>query len=302
MTRKKPQQDWFSPSRDFGALPPERTDPDTSKIVLLPVPYETSTTYRTGCRHGPAAIIEASTNMELYDEDLKCEPCEIGVHTLPHLEVPDDAEEMIDRVDAVAATYLERGKFVTVLGGEHTVSLGIIRAVRSRHDPMSVLYLDAHADFRQDYRGNRYSHASTARRIGETCHIVQAGVRSLSEEEAVTLEEKKIAVFWASEFRRSRAGDGCRGPIGRLIDELEENVYVSIDVDVFDPSLMPAVGTPEPGGLLWDEVLGLLQAVIRARKLVGLDLVELAPIGGFVHPQFIAARLLQKIWGYAFMS
>ena len=302
MTHKEPQEHWFSPTHNFGALPPEWTCADKSKIFLLPVPYETTTTYRGGCRNGPSAIIEASLNMELYDEDLKCEPCEIGVHTLPPLDVFDDAEDTIARLDAAAAAYIERDKFVTMLGGEHTVSLGMVRAVQRKYDPLSVLCLDAHADFRESYRGNRYNHASVAKRINEMCHIVQAGVRSLCKEEADELKKRKISTFWASDFRLSRTGDGRRELIERLLDDLSENVYVSIDADVFDPSLMPAVGTPEPGGLLWDEVLQLLQAVVAAKNLVGLDLVELAPIDGIVHPQFTAARLLQKIWGYAFRA
>jgi agmatinase len=302
ITNKEPQEGWFSPAHTFGGLPPEWTCPDKSKIVLLPVPYETSTTYRGGCRNGPAAIIEASVNMELYDEDLKCEPCRIGVHTLPPLDVLDDAEKTIARVDEVATTFIERDKFVTLLGGEHTVSLGMVRALRRRYTPLSVLYLDAHADFRKSYRGNAYSHACVARRMCEMCRVVMAGVRSLSKEEAAELKEKDIPMAWASDFRRARNGGGCRELIGRLLDRLGENVYVSIDVDVFDPSLMPAVGTPEPGGLLWDEVIELLQAVVATKKLVGLDMVELAPIDGVVHPQFTAARLLQKIWGYAFSA
>lgn len=301
-TDKEAQKDWFYPSHNFGALAPELANADTSKIVLLPVPYETTTTYRGGCRSGPAAIIGASTNMELYDEDLQCEPCEAGVHTLSPLDVPDEAEEMLKRVDAIATAHLEQDKFVTALGGEHTVALGMVRAVRRIYNHLSVLVLDAHADFRQSYRGNKYSHACTARRISESCHIVQAGVRSLSGEEADALEELKIATFWASDFRRSRVSGQYNELIERVIDELSENLYISIDVDVFDPSLMPAVGAPEPGGLHWDEVLDLLRAVITARKLVGLDLVELAPIDGLVHPQFAAARLLQKIWGYAFKA
>jgi agmatinase len=240
--------------------------------------------------------------MELYDEDLKCEPCRIGVHTLPPLDVLDAAEDTIARLDSVATAYIERGKFVTLLGGEHTVSLGMARAVSRRYDPLSVLYLDAHADFRESYRGNVFSHATVARRINEMCHIALAGIRSLSKEEAAVLEEEQIPTVWASDFRRARADGGARELIDQLLGELNENVYVSIDADVFDPSLMPAVGTPEPGGLLWDEVLELLQAVAESKKLVGVDLVELAPIDSIAYPQFLAARLLQKIWGFAFRA
>jgi len=295
-----PQDDWFFASHRFGALPPESSDADTSGIVLLPVPYEATITYRGGCGGGPAAIIEASTNMELFDEDLGREPCEVGVHTLPPLEVPDDPQGMLDRVDAVASAFIKRGKFVTALGGEHTVSIGMVRAVRRAYDPVTVLYLDAHADFRRSYRGNEYSHACVARRISETCGIALAGIRSLCKEEHEALKETDIPIAWAAEFRRSRAHGGFEDLVGRLLDGLSENVYISIDADVFDPSLMPAVGTPEPGGLSWDEICELLRAVCTARKIVGLDFVELAPIGGIAHPQFVAARLVQRIWGYVF--
>ena len=294
-----PPEDWFHPSSNFGALPPELSGADNSRIVLLPVPYESTTTYRAGCRGGPAAVIEASANMELYDEDLRREPCEIGVHTSAPLDVVDDPEEMLGRVEAVASAHLSRGKFVTALGGEHTVTLGMARALGRAHSPLSVLFLDAHADFRQSYRGNKYNHACVARRVSEICHVVQAGVRSLSAEEARALEDKEIATFWASEFRAARLGGGLRDLIARLVDERAENVHVSLDVDVFDPSFMPAVGTPEPGGLVWDEVIELMRAVAGERNLVGLDLVELAPVDGLVHPQFAAARLLYKVWGFA---
>ncbi len=295
----EPPEDWFYPAHNFGALSRELSNADDSRIVLLPVPYESTTTYRAGCHRGPGAIIDASTNMELYDEDLRLEPSEMGIHTLTPLDVVDDPEEMIGRVDAVATAYLSRGKFVTALGGEHTVTLGMVRAVRRMHTPLSVLFLDAHADFRESYRGNEHNHACVARRVSELCHIVHAGVRSLSEEEARALNERKAAMFWASDFRRRRTAGGCAELIGRLVDELMDNVYISIDVDVFDPSLMPAVGTPEPGGLLWDEVLDVIRAVGRERRLVGLDLVELSPVDGLIHPQFSAARLLYKAWGYA---
>lgn len=300
VSENKPPEDWFFHAQNFGALPPELSSPAKSRIVLLPVPYESSTTYRTGCHGGPRAVIEASTNMELYDEELRCEPSEGGIYTSPPLDIVDDAEQMLRRVEAVVSSHLERGKFVTVLGGEHSVTLGIVRALRRRHSSLSVLYLDAHADFRQSYRGNKYSHACVARRISELCHIVHAGVRSLSSEEAAVLEEKKAPIFWASDFRRARGANEQEALIGRLVESLADSVHVSIDVDAFDPSIMPAVGTPEPGGLLWDEVLNLLRAVIRAKRLVGLDLVELAPVDGFNHSEFAAARLLHKIWGYAF--
>ncbi|UCD57176.1 MAG: agmatinase [Candidatus Hydrogenedentota bacterium] len=298
-TKKRAREDWFYHSHNFGALPSELCSAGTSKIVLLPVPYEATTTYRPGCAGGPRAVIEASANMELYDEELLKETCEVGIHTSMPLDVVDDAEEMIERVEAVTTAYLRQGKFITLLGGEHTVSLGAVRALSRVHTELSVLFLDAHADFRKSYRGNKYNHACVGRRIAEVCSVIQAGVRSLSAEEAVSLRKSKAVTFWAYEFLKSRGTEEQDALIERVVDRLAPDVYVSIDADVFDPSIMPAVGTPEPGGLVWHEVLGLLRAVAVARKVVGLDLVELAPVPGLVHPEFMAARLLYKAWGYA---
>jgi agmatinase len=176
----------------------------------------------------------------------------------------------------------------------------MVRALRRVYPDLSALILDAHADFRESYHGNKYSHACVSRRISELCQLVQVGVRSLSREEAVALRAAtNVETYWASELRSSRVSKGAAKLVGRLIRRLSPHVYVSIDVDAFDPSVMPAVGTPEPGGLLWDEALDLLRAVIGARQVVGLDLVELAPVPGLVHPEFTAARLLYKIWGCA---
>jgi agmatinase len=296
---KKSQKDWFYSSHNFAALPPDLSDEDKSRILLLPVPYEHTTTYRAGCRHGPSSIIEASANMELYDEELRCKPCETGIHTSIPLDVVDDPEEMIDRIDAVATAYLKRGKFVTVLGGEHSVTLGLVRALSRIHSNMSVLFLDAHADFRESYHGNKLNHACVGRRISKLCRLVQAGQRSLSAEEARALKRNKISTFWASEFRKVRGTGAQKELFERLVEQLADTVYISIDVDVLDPSIMPAVGTPEPGGLLWDEMLGLLRMVCENRTIVGCDLVELAPVPGLAHPEFTAARLLYKTWGYA---
>lgn len=296
---EKPRKDWFYPTHNFAALSAELSNEETSKIVVLPIPYESTTTYRAGCRRGPDAIIKASTNMELYDEELQCEPCNVGIHTSAPFDVVDDAKEMIARIDAVATAYLKKGKFLTGLGGEHTVTLGMVKAFQRKYSNLSVLHLDAHADFRQSYHGNKYNHACAARRISEISHIVQVGVRSLSSEEAQALRKKKIVTFWSNEFRKSGLAEARDSLINRLIENLTSEVYVSIDVDVFDPSIMPAVGTPEPGGLLWDDVLDIMRAVSDAREIVGLDLVELAPVDGMVHSEFMAARLIYKIWGYA---
>ncbi|RJP68724.1 MAG: agmatinase [Candidatus Abyssobacteria bacterium SURF_17] len=300
-TKKRIRDSWFSAEHNFGGLSAKLSAVETSAIVLLPVPYEASTTYRAGCRHGPSAIIEASTNMELYDEELCFEPCAAGIHTVRPLDVVDDAGEMLKRICTVATTHVERGKFVTLLGGEHTVSLGIVRALRAAHKDLSVLILDAHADYRESYRGNEYSHACVSRRIAEDCNLVLAGVRSLSREEADSLKASNT-IFYSHQFRAVRGKTEQKALIERVVERLGPKVHISIDVDVFDPSIMPAVGTPEPGGLLWDEVLDMLRAVITQREVVGLDLVELAPVAGLSHPEFMAAKLLYRTWGYLLKS
>ena len=299
-TKKTPHEGWFYPAHNFGAMPQALSETEKSRVVVVPVPYEATTTYRSGCRRGPGAIIEASANMELYDEELGREPCEVGIHTTAPLDVVDDPNEMIERVEAVVTEYLGRNKFVTLLGGEHTVTLGAVRALSRIHSDLSVLFLDAHADFRDSYHGNKYSHACVAKRISEICRLTQAGVRSLSSEEASDLANGGVVTFWAHEFRNSRGTGELEKMIGRLIASLSARVYISVDADVFDPSIMPGVGTPEPGGLGWDEVLSLVRAVSQAREVVGLDMVELAPVPGLVHSEFAAARLIYKIWGYVF--
>jgi agmatinase len=272
---------------------------EKSKVVVLPIPYEVSTTYRAGCRQGPAAIIEASTNMELYDEELSCEPHAIGISTLNPLEPSDDPAHMLERIEEVSTGLLDRGKFIAALGGEHTVTLGVVRALKKMYKDLSVLSLDAHADFRDSYHGNPLNHGCVSRRIQEMCCLAQAGVRSLSKEEADALRQKKIRTCWAHEFRSLRMrSESRRELIAQLAEGLSQHVYVTIDADVFDPSIMPAVGTPEPGGLLWDEVLDIMKAVCEERQVVGIDFVELAPVPGLAHPEFLAARLLYKIFGY----
>jgi agmatinase len=186
-----------------------------------------------------------------------------------------------------------------MLGGEHSITLGMVRALSRFYSDLCVLVLDAHADFRESYHGNKYNHACVARRAAEVCPLVQVGIRSLSTEEAVALDKRNVTTLWAQEFRKSRCANDQSKLIRRLLKNLTAHVYVSIDADAFDPSIMPAVGTPEPGGLLWDEVLNVLRSVIEKRDVVGLDLVELAPIPGLIHPEFMGARLLYKTWGYA---
>ncbi len=278
---------------NFLRLPEEYSTYESSRVVILPVPYEGTTTYRAGTRHGPEAIISASQNLELYDEELKKETHKIGIHTFDELEPLSSPEAMVNRVEEVAEKLLKDGKFVVMLGGEHTLSLGMVRALKRRHPSLSVLSLDAHADLRDSYSGTPFSHACVTRRISEIVPVVEVGVRSLSGEEASFIEEKGVAVYGPKEME---------GKTEEIISRLSKEIYVTIDLDVLDPSMMPSVGTPEPGGLLWCETLAFLREIANNKKVIGFDTVELCPIPGNPAPDFTAAKLIYRFLGYLFSS
>ncbi len=281
----------------FLALPPEQSAYDSSRFLVLPVPYDGTVSYRTGAREGPSAIIDASRQMEDYDIELERETCALGIHTLPEVEPhPGGPEATVDRVQAaVSAAYRPDTVFVT-LGGEHSITVGAVRALRERHPDLSVLMLDAHADFRHSYQGSEYSHATVGRRIAEVCPLAIAGVRSLSLDEREALEELGQPMYpWPQ-------GRSIADLADALLSHLSETVYVTVDMDVLDPSIMSAVGTPEPGGMLWAETLELLRAVAGRRRIVGFDLMELAPPEGPVSCAYTAAKLAYKLMGYATLN
>ncbi|MBI5233066.1 MAG: agmatinase [Deltaproteobacteria bacterium] len=270
---------------------------DQARFSVLPVPYDLTTTYISGTRNGPLAIIEASTQMELYDVELGKEPYLAGIETLRLIE-PTVAgpREMIEKVNACSKDILKRKKIPVMLGGEHSLTLGLVEALKGFYPRLSVLQLDAHADMRDRYQDSPFSHASVARRIHEICPMVQVGIRSLSREEAGFLKRGKkknpVRTFYAHEM----AGAGM--PIDEVLDGLTDQVFITIDLDVFDPSIMPGTGTPEPGGLLWHEVTRFLRKVAAEKRVKGFDIMELCPIPGNVSSDFTAARLTYKIMGY----
>jgi len=279
------------PPYNFAGIEPELSDFKKARVVVLPVPYDSTVCYVAGTRNGPHAIISASRNMELYDEELGYEPARIGVHTLEELEPSRDSpEETLRRVERAVSEILENGKFPLVLGGEHSISIGAVRALAKVHKNMSVLQLDAHSDLRDEFEGTRLGHTSTMRRISELCDTVQVGIRSMSLEEAEFAKEKKLKLFYARNQPKPK----------EVVSKLRKEVYVTIDMDVFDTSEVPAVGTPEPGGLHWYDVLAILREVASKRKVVGFDVVELCPIEGDVSSDFLAARLAYKFLGYVF--
>jgi agmatinase len=296
--------------QNFGGLPPEFSRLAAAKAVILPVPYDLTTSYLPGTRRGPHAVLEASTHLELYDEELQREIYKMGIHTLPYLE-PSAAnpEETIARVEEMIAWVIEREKFPVMLGGEHSLTLASVRALRKKFGNFSVLQLDAHADLRESFQNTRFNHACVGRRMHELgLHIVQIGVRAISAEEAEFIQSAKdLYVCFdyelhssPSPFQGEGRGEGrVRGEVlEKALSKLHDPVYVTLDLDVFDPGLMPAVGTPEPGGLDWYTVLKILRHVGEKHKVLGCDLVELCPIPGMIGPDFLAARLLYKMLGY----
>ena len=264
-----------------------------AKFVVVPVPYDLTSTYQSGSRRGPDAILDASANMELYDEELRKETYLAGIHTLVPLAA--DARgpgEMVASVREQITRVLVHGKIPVMLGGEHSISLGAVQAMQEKYPALSVLQLDAHADLRDSYQGSPYSHAAVARRIAEICPLVQVGIRSMSVEEAV---------FMAAGTVRTLTVDTIRADKGwqeKVLEYLSGDVYVTIDLDVFDPAIMPSTGTPEPDGLAWRDVLGLLRKLSRRRRIRGFDVVELAPVPGLVAPDFLAAKLVYRLMGY----
>ena len=279
----------------FGGLPAEFTDLETAHAVILPVPYDGTVSYMAGSRLGPRAIITASQSMELYDEELGAF-YEAGIHTLPDLEVVADPKAMVDRVADAVTWGLDQDKMMITLGGEHSITSGPVRAYARKYPKLSVLQFDAHGDLRNEFHGTPYSHACVMRRVREMVPAVQVGIRSISEEEAELIAEKKWPVISA---RRTRAMKGNYAPI---VDALSEDVYITVDLDCFDPATVPGVGTPEPGGLDWYELTEIVAQVAQKKRIVGFDIMELMPLGGQIRSDFLASRLLYRIWGWSLVS
>jgi len=284
----------------FMGLEEEASDFDRAGVVILPVPYEATTSYGGGTANGPAAIVEASRYIELYDQELDTLPSDVGIATLPALELsgagPEQAvAELREAYDAVLDA--ARGKLVITLGGEHSISSAPILAHAERLERegrrLSVLQVDAHTDLRPEYEGSPWSHASIMARVADACDITAVGIRALTKEEAdFARERESIRIFYADHIHEGTAW------IDDVIATLGDDVYITFDVDGFDPSLVPATGTPEPGGLQWYPVMKLLRRVFAERHVHGVDVVELAPIPGYHAADFLVAKLVYKMIGY----
>jgi agmatinase len=268
-----------------------------ARAVIVPAPYDGTTTYRTGAREGPRAILHASRELEFFDEETGTEAYRQGIVTLEELPVTvSSPKDMVGLVREVGEAIYHAGKMPVLLGGEHLLSLGMIEAAVERFPGLKVLQLDAHADLREEYQGSSYSNACVMRHITGYAPIVQVGVRALSKEEFDFIQDRKIPCFFAHQLQRA---PGLQDEIVACLDDF---VYLSVDLDVFDPSIMPAVGTPEPGGMGWYEVLALLRRVVGKCRIVGFDVMELMPIPQIVAPDFLAARLVYKLLSYIFMD
>ncbi len=275
---------------------------DDARVVILPIPYEATTTYRLGCENGPDAILEASQQVEYYDEELERETCrDIGIYS--HPAVADtrtrrnvSAEEMLQVTQETVYQLIQDGKFVIALGGEHSITTGVVEAYRQANpaEPFTVIQIDAHGDLRHEYEGSIHNHACVMRRVVDMgLPTVQIGIRSISKEEADLIKEKHLTVFRAREI--AMQPDWMERAIAAISTQ---KVFLTIDLDGIDPTLIPGVGTPEPGGLNWYTVTAFLRRVFETHQVIGCDVMELAPLTDSVVSQFTAAKLVYKLIGY----
>jgi agmatinase len=279
--------------KNFGELEDELSNYETSKAAILPVPYEKTTTYVKGTVKGPQAILDASRNMELYDEELDKDISKVGICTLDELKIEEKPELMVNIVHEDVKKIINDEKFLIVIGGEHSITVGCVRAFAENYDDFSVLQLDAHTDLREEYDGTKFSHACAMRRTKELCkNIVPIGIRSLCDEETDFIKNNKMKIFFAKDIYDNDDW------FNDAVSKLSKNVYITLDLDVFDPSIMPSTGTPEPGGLWYYQVLKFLRKVFEERNVVGFDVVELCPNENNKSPDFTAAKIIYKMIGY----
>lgn len=277
------------------------TDYDNAHAVILPIAYEATTTYRRGCENGPAAILEASQQVEVYDEELDRETCEVGIWTHPAIadtrnQQPVSSEEMLQVTQASVAKLVHDGKFVISLGGEHSITTGIVEAYRQAHpgESFTVVQIDAHGDLRHEYEGSIHNHACVMKRIVDMgLPTVQVGIRAICKEEADLIKDRQLVVFRAREI--ATQADWMERAWASI---KTDKVFITIDLDGIDPTLIPGVGTPEPGGLNWYSLLTFLRQIFNTHQVIGCDVMELAPIVDSVVSEFTAAKLVYKLIGY----
>ncbi|MGG8496734.1 agmatinase [Tenacibaculum sp. TC6] len=278
--------------RTYAGIPEQYAKLETAKVVLIPVPYDGTSTWQKGADKGPEAFLEASENMELYDIETNSEVYKEGIYLADAVTENSSPEAMVDEVHAMTKKYINRKKFVTIFGGEHSVSIGTIRAFNECFDNLTVLHIDAHADLRKEYEGTSCNHACAVYEANQNTNLVQVGIRSMDVAETRVMNRDKI--FFAHEMATNEYW------MDDVIDQLTGNVFITFDLDALDPSIMPSTGTPEPGGLFWYETLEFLRKVFDQKNVVGFDIVELCPNKEERSSDFLAAKLYYKMLSYKF--
>jgi agmatinase len=284
----------FNSEPPFNFLGFKKQNPKKSKVWILPAPFEATVFNLGGTKEGPKAIIDASRNVEFFDEDLKKDISKIGIFTLPFLSLTKNSpKEAVFQIQKATEKILENKKFPVILGGEHTLTLGVVLALKKffKND-FSILQFDAHSDLRDEFEGTKYHHATFARRIVEDLKIkiCQVGIRAISKEEFEFIKkEKRVKVFYKRNYEKKE-----------ILDFLTKKFYLTIDLDALDPSIMPAVGTPEPEGLFFENILEIVKEITKEKEILGFDVAELSPIPGFFAPNYLAAKLISKILGIIF--
>ena len=281
-------------TKTYAGIPEKYAKLEHAKIVLIPVPYDGTSTWQKGADKGPKAFLEASENMELYDIETDSEVYKQGVYLTDAVTENTSPESMVNAVHEVTKKYIKRNKFVTVFGGEHSVSIGTIRAFNEMFPNLTVLHIDAHADLRKSYDGSSCNHACAVYEASQNTNLIQVGIRSMD------VKEKTIMNLEKTYFAHDMAIDTSW--TDSAIDQMTENVYITFDLDAFDPSILPSTGTPEPGGLLWYETLDFLKQVFTEKNVVGFDIVELCPNKSEKSSDFLAAKLYYKMLSYKFQN
>ncbi|MFI1773173.1 agmatinase [Thalassobellus citreus] len=278
----------------YAGIPEEFAKLERAKIVLIPVPYDGTSTWQKGADKGPDAFLDASENMELYDIETGTEVYQQGVFLADAVTEDASPEAMVEAVHKATKKYIKKNKFVTVFGGEHSISIGTIRAFNEMYPSLTVLHIDAHADLRKEYDGSTCNHACAVYEASQTTNLIQVGIRSMDIMEKTVMDEEKTY------FAHDMAVDDTW--MDSAIDQMTDNVFITFDLDAFDPSIMPSTGTPEPGGLLWYETLDFLKQVFAEKNVVGFDIVELCPNKKEKSSDFLAAKLYYKMLSYKFMD
>ncbi len=280
--------------KTYAGISEEYAKLEHSKIVLIPVPYDETSTWQKGADKGPKAFLEASENMELYDIETDSEVYRQGIYLAQPITINATPEAMVDAVHQETKSYIKKNKFVTVFGGEHSISIGTIRAFNEMFSSLTVLHIDAHADLRKSYDSSSCNHACAVYEASQNTNLIQVGIRSMD------IKEKSVMDLDKTYFAHDMAIDDSW--MDSAIDQMTDNVFITFDLDAFDPSILPSTGTPEPGGLLWYETLDFLKQVFKEKNVVGFDIVELCPNEVDKSSDFLAAKLYYKMLSYKFQN